>query len=539
MRVRYNYTSRLRKAFVILLAIIYMILFASYIVFARLGISPEVFGIPVSGVVGAVQIGIAIAMVVIEYELGGILAIIMTALSIASSLTQALFANNRAAIQGTSYLIVSLIIILIIRGKMKNEHKSSSLDDLTGISNRRNAVEYINYMLSNRKSFYVCHMGIKNFKMVNETRGLQVGDELIVDFTKDWQMIDPDHTFLARYSGSEFVAVIEKKHCIDIDYYVDRLIDVVRSVAEAEGSDYYYLSLSVGVADSTRDGHSGQEILRKAEIAFNDALRSGKNNHKYYQRLLEDTLLKGQMIESRVRKALEQKLFYMVFQPQFTAEGQKLRGYEALIRMKALDGEKQLYPNDFIPIAEQGELIIAIGEFVLKKTMSEFAPYLRDRSDVLVSVNISSKHLLSRGFVDYVRKTLEETGFDPYNLEIEITEYCLMETDYKAAKVVGELKRMGIKVAMDDFGTGYSSLAYLAKLPIDLIKIDKTIVDEIGDGEIVGAICSMGHSLECEVIAEGVEYKEQLDILREKNCDFIQGYYYSKPVSFEEAIEYL
>lgn len=539
MKVKYNYTSLWKKAFVIVLTVIYMLMFASFIVFARMGISPEIFGIPVSGVVGALQIGIVIAAVVLDFELGGILSLIVTGMSIASSLTQAIFANNRSAIQGTSYLIVALFVIVIIRNKIKAEQKSSAIDEMTGISNRHNAVEYLNHLLSRKRPFYVCHMGIKNFKMVNETRGLQVGDEMIIDFTKDWQMVDQEYTFLARYSGSEFVAVIEKKHCPDIENYVGRLIDVVRCVAEAEGSDYYYLSLSVGVADSSKDGRSGQEILRKAEIAFNDALKSGKNNCKHYQRLLEDTLLRGQMIEGRVKRALDQKLFYMVFQPQFTSEGKKLRGYEALIRMKTLEGEEPLFPGDFIPVAEQSDLIIDIGEYVLKKTMSEFSPYLRDRSDVLVSVNISSKHLLSRDFVKYVKDVLAETEFDPYNLEIEITEYCLMETDDKAAKVVDELKKMGIKIAMDDFGTGYSSLAYLAKLPIDLIKIDKTIIDEIGDGEIVGAICSMGHSLDCEVIAEGVEYREQLDMLREKKCDFIQGYYYSKPVDFEEAIQYL
>lgn len=535
MRVKFNYAKRWKKVVVLALALMFVGFSISLAIFGRIGSFPTIFGIPYSGIAGAAQVGLAMGMVILEYDLGGVLAIILLGTSFISSLVSALAMGNMQAIQGTCYLVISIVLAVFIRTKIKAERKIGNVDDLTGISNRRNATDYMDHLLVNRRQFYMLHIGVKNMRTVNETKNLKTGDKLIIDFTKAWGKIDSEHTFLARHSGSDFLAIIEKKHCHDVEAYAKRFVDVVREVAEEEDSDYYYLSASVGIAESAKRGITSQDMLKNAEIAFNYACSCGKNNVVIYQHELENGILREKMIEARIKKAVENDLFYMVYQPQFTARDKTLRGFESLIRMKTAEGEAPIYPGEFIPVAEQSDLIISIGEYVLRHVLSEFSPLLRGRSDIIVSVNISSKQLLSRGFIDLVKKVLDETDFYPMNLEIEITEYCLMDTDDMAAGVLNELKAMGIKIAMDDFGTGYSSLAYLTKLPIDLIKIDKSIVDEIGDGDIVSAICSMGHSLGCEIIAEGVEEERQLHILKEKQCDLIQGYIWSKPLEFENA----
>ena len=225
--------------------------------------------------------------------------------------------------------------------------------------------------------------------------------------------------------------------------------------------------------------------------------------------------------------------------PQFSTAEKKLRGFETLLRLR--DGEgKSLSPAEFIPAAEKNDLILEITEWVMNNALKTFAPIVKD-SDIIISVNVSSKNMESGTFVEEVKAALEKAKFPPKNLEIEVTEYCLLQSFDKTIENIKALREMGVQVALDDFGTGYSSLSYLEKLPINLLKIDKSLVDDIEKNfksqQFVSAVIYMGHLMGCEVVCEGVESEGQLRLLKNNKSDFIQGYIWGKPMDFEKAKE--
>ena len=537
MKISLNYGNKTRKIIVVLLAILYMCMTIALPLIERNG-GIMLFGsLPISGLITCIQFGLALLIALLDYELGGTLSTVLIVVSLLA--TAMSFLNGRAqanAFLGLVYGIISLLIVLFTRSRIERERKSALTDDLTGISNRKHIIQYIEHLILKKTPFYIIYIDIDDFKLINETYGHEKGDEVIKILAKEWSKIDSRRTVLGRYGGDQFLAVMRQKDCLDVKSMAGFYADAVNRLID-DGDEFFpNVSVSIGIVEYPKHDSKAVELLRKADIAVNRATKLGRNQILEYDNEFEEQIVREQYIETRIKKALDEKLFYMVYQPQFVIGTKKLRGFESLIRMRAID-EDPLYPGDFIPVAEKSDLIIDIGEYVLKRVTSDFAPILSSDKDFVVSINISAKQMLSKDFVNVVRRALDDTGFNPRNLEIEITEYCLMDTTDSALKIINELKDMGIMIAMDDFGTGYSSLSYLTKLPIDLLKIDKSIVDEMGAGEIVGAICSMGHALSCEIIAEGVEEEEQLDILREKGCDLIQGYIWGKPMAYEDALE--
>ena len=221
-------------------------------------------------------------------------------------------------------------------------------------------------------------------------------------------------------------------------------------------------------------------------------------------------------------------------------EGKKLRGFETLIRMKLPDGTF-ISPGEFIPVAEKGNHILSIDDYVLHRAMREFKDIVAEKNpELIVSVNVSAKNIGSQDFPERIKQIIDETGFPAKNLEIEITEYCMVQSIRTTVENIKKLREMNIQVALDDFGTGYTSLNYLSQMPVNLLKIDKSLIDDIEQNrqkcEFVNAIIAMAHLMGCEVISEGVESELQLDKLKENNCDFIQGYVWGKPLPYEKAV---
>lgn len=539
MKAQYNYGNTNRKTIVVIMAIVCVILtfYVSYI-----GRNPEsspIQGVAFTGIITAIQFLIALLMVAVEYGLGGILALVVTGFAFLVALIPVIVSRNLVSLPGLLYYIVCMIAVYFLRERIENERKGAFTDDLTGVSNRKYIIQYIEHMSSHKSPFYVIFINFDRYKIINETVGYEKGDEVLKDIVDKWKNIDNKNAMIGRFGGAEFAIVIKKSKCKDIESLVYKYVEVVKETAEDNDSISTFLSVSAGISEYPINGKN-DDLLRKANIAAVKASEVGKNLYTMYYDEFEADIVRGQYIETRIKDALDNSKFYMVYQPQFEANTKKLRGFESLIRMASYDDDDEpLYPGEFIPVAEKTDLIIDVGEYVIKKVTADFAPLLAMDRDIVVSINISAKQMLSRNFIAVLEKALDDTGFKPANLEIEITEYCLMDTTNDALNVVNKLKRMGVKIAMDDFGTGYSSLSYLSKLPIDLLKIDKSLVDDIEDGEIVGAICSMSHALGCEVIAEGVEVEKQLNILKEKGCDFIQGYIFSKPVSYDAAIQFV
>jgi EAL domain-containing protein (putative c-di-GMP-specific phosphodiesterase class I) len=230
-----------------------------------------------------------------------------------------------------------------------------------------------------------------------------------------------------------------------------------------------------------------------------------------------------------------------VFQPQYSTDEKKLRGFETLLRLRDTE-ENAPSPAEFISAAEKNDLILEITAWVLRNALKTFAPIVKG-TDLSISINASSKNMESGLFVEEIKEVLEKTGFPAKNLEVEITEYSLLQSFDQTIENIKALRAMGVKVALDDFGTGYSSLSYLEKLPINLLKIDKSLVDDIESNfksqQFVNAVIYMGHLMGCEVICEGVESEGQLRLLKENKSDFIQGFIWGKPLEYDKARELL
>lgn len=534
MKKTYSYGEKPKKIIVILLAVLF---FALFIVLGRInrgGFAMIDGQIPISGVLTAIQFGICFLMVSIEYELGGRLAFTLMGFSIIRTGLSIVIKGDFTVLPGFTYYVVGIICLYFIRKRIATERKNSLIDGLTGVSNRKHTLQYIDHLSELKKPFYVIFIELENLKMVNDIRGHERGDHLLKKLVKSWERTDKN-AMIGRFGGDEFLSVITDAKCDDISGLAYKYIESVGNMLGADDTLYGYLTASVGISKYPDHGSKASELVRKANIAIHKVQENGRNGCLMYENSFEDNILRTQYIEGKIKEALENDEFSMVYQPQYYTKDKKLRGFEALIRVNpGKDGP--IGPGEFIPIAEESDLIIDIGNFVIKKTTSDFAPIISRNPDLILSVNISAKQMLSKHFVDNLRKAVEDSEINPNQLEIEITEYCLMDTTDEAIKVINEIKNMGVQIAMDDFGTGYSSLSYLTSLPIDLIKIDKSIIDSIGDGEIVGAICSMGHAISCEIIAEGVEDEGQLEILETRGCDMIQGFIFGRPMPYEEVL---
>ena len=244
--------------------------------------------------------------------------------------------------------------------------------------------------------------------------------------------------------------------------------------------------------------------------------------------------------EKLILESIKNDYFYLVYQPQYEISNKKLRGFETLIRCKKPDGTI-VSPGFYIPVAERSNLILEIDDYVLKRAMTEFKPILDQLTKkVTISVNVSAKNISKENFAEKIEKLISETEFPSECLEIEITEYSLAESMENTIRNIKQLRAMGVQIALDDFGTGYTSIAQLMNLPINLLKIDKSLIDDIEENQrnrdLVDSVIYMGHIMNCEVISEGVETENQLKLLNEHNCDFVQGYVWGKPMAYDDAI---
>lgn len=534
-----EFRSRARRLVSLLLTILYI---SQMIFLIRINRGDQLMifngKVSVSGVISAFQFLIAVVVTMVDYKIGGRVAQILVTLGTVLPLIQAIRSGNYSPLPGVFYSFAGLVAITLIRDEIGNINRLSRTDFLTGISNRRNILDYLNNYIKERRQFYLLYLDLDHFKYVNDTKGHERGDEVLKTIVDLWKLVEPKHAILGRIGGDEFLVIIDRKYCSDVENLAYEYSKVIKQWIDPESNSSLYVTVSIGIAAYPENADSADELIRKADIAMYSAKNSGRNMWTKYDVSLEKEVKREEYILMKIREALINGKLRMVYQPQYSLSDKKIRGFEALIRLDLPDGTT-LPPSEFIPVAEKSESIIAIGEFVLSCATKNFANIVKENPDCLISVNISPKQILTGDFYGAVKRILDENEFPANNLEIEITEYCLMDSTKEAIEVINNLKALGVKVAMDDFGTGYSSLSYLTKLPIDLIKVDKTLVDTIGDGEIIRAIVSMGHALSCDIIAEGVEEPEQLEILKNTGCDYIQGFLWGVPEPLEQAVRLL
>lgn len=419
----------------------------------------------------------------------------------------------------------------------------AKFDELTGLCNRTHFIQQTKHMLQAvmpGETASVLFFDLDDFKRINDTLGHEAGDHILTTVAERAKRLLPSQAVSARYGGDEFVIYINDK---DLTCSIEHLAQqIVSEVAKDVTFNNQVASFgaSLGIAKYPKDGSTIDRLLKLADLALYAAKDSGKNTFHTFTTELEETLQKRVLLEEDLTKAVEMNALNLHFQPILDTSNGKTKVFEALTRWNR-NGVDPISPAEFIPIAEDLGLISDIGQWTLMEACRVCKTW---PEDVSVAVNLSAVQFRVGSVTNLVRSALENSGLPANRLEIEITETAILNDMNHAVMVLEELSELGVKISLDDFGTGYSSLSYLHKLPLDKLKIDKSFVDDLTHDErsktLLKGITVLGKALGLKVVVEGVETKEQFELLkRSYNVDFVQGFYFSKALSNVDATEFL
>jgi diguanylate cyclase (GGDEF)-like protein/PAS domain S-box-containing protein len=387
----------------------------------------------------------------------------------------------------------------------------------------------------------ILFLDIDHFKLVNDSLGHTVGDHLLREFAARLKGCTREQDTVARVGGDEFVvALCGIKSQAEIVAAAKRVLDATAGRFMIDGNSLS-ASCSVGISIFPEHGKDCETLIQYADQAMYWAKEKGRNNYQFFTEEMNTHVVQQLTLENDLRMAIERKEFLLVYQPQVNTVSGEIVGLEALIRWKH-PKLGFVPPDEFIPASEKNGLILPIGEWVLKTACSQARNWLEAGFHTIpVSVNVSAVQFRQEGFCQLIKGVLDETGLPPQYLELELTESLLMSNEDLMFSVLQELKEMGLNLAIDDFGTGYSSLSYLKQFPVNKLKIDRSFIRDLSidsdDAAITSAIISMAKGLSLKVIAEGVETEEQMAFLRDHQCDEIQGYFFSKPITASEVAE--
>ncbi|MBN1378733.1 MAG: EAL domain-containing protein [Gammaproteobacteria bacterium] len=418
-------------------------------------------------------------------------------------------------------------------------------DKLTGLPNRALFMDRLEQCLALTKRYpeyksAVLFLDIDRFKVVNDSLGHLVGDKLLNKIGRRLRKQMRECDTVARLGGDEFTLLIgDTQTAEQAAQIADRIQKKLSNVFVIEGNDIF-ITASIGIAVADSKYMQADHILRDADIAMYRAKASGKACHEIFDSQMHKRAQQLQQLETDLHRAIRNKEFELYYQPLVSLKDGCTTGFEALLRWNQNE-EEICPPTQFIALAEETGLIIPLGDWVFKNALRQLFIWQTDNPDINLSlnVNLSGKQFESNDLVDNIRLNILENNVNAKNFKVELTESSIIENSEVALEKLTKLKELGVEVSIDDFGTGYSSLSYLHKFPIDSLKIDRSFITEIDAGgqnaEIASAIISMAHSLGLQVVAEGVETKEQLEVLIKLQCDFAQGFLFSKPVSADEA----
>lgn len=410
-------------------------------------------------------------------------------------------------------------------------------DELTGLANRAlfrlRVHEAGQRARLNGRSLALLHIDVDRFKLLNESLGHELADQLLKKIAQRIANAVPEADTVARLSGDEFAVLFDGySNLSSLVRVTTRLLDKLR-VPLRQDDHEVVISASVGISLLSDAAFDGNTLISQADMAKRHAKHLGGDNFQFYTESLRASTLERLQLEIQLRKAIDEGQLCVYYQPKLCLRSGKLHAAEALVRWQ----HPQLGmvpPSAFIGLAEETGLIAPMGEFVLRQACRQACQWLREGVQVRVSVNLSVYQLRQGKLVSLVRQVLEETGLAPEQLELELTESQLLDSVEHIIAIFEQLHALGVKLAIDDFGTGYSSLSYLKRLPVDYVKIDQTFISGLHEGSqdaaITRAIIVMANSLGLKVVAEGVETQEQLDVLTAQGCDEAQGYLISKPV---------
>jgi len=412
-------------------------------------------------------------------------------------------------------------------------------DALTDLPNRLLLQDRLNQEISfaqrSNALVAVLFIDLDHFKKINDTLGHQLGDELLIEVASRLKFCVREADTLARLGGDEFVIILGSivshkmatKTC-------QRIIDKLKQYFIIHDKKYY-ISCSVGISLYPRDDQSPEELIRKADLAMYHAKEQGRGGFQFFDAALERLAHYNLDLENKLHGALKNNQFDVYYQPKICLQNNSLKKVEALLRWR-VDGKSMISPTEFIPIAEQMGLIIPLGYWVIERVCQQINQWKNNGiEDVVVAINLSAQQFSESDFVEKIILTLEKHQLDGSCLDWEITESILLEDLDKVKQVLTELKALGSMISIDDFGTGYSSLQYLQRLPVDTLKIDRSFIVELAanptEESLVSGVISLAHNLKLSVVAEGVEDSSMVDYLSRHGCDYIQGFYYYKPMN--------
>lgn len=424
------------------------------------------------------------------------------------------------------------------RGRVEQEIRHQALHDpLTGLPNRTLFVDRLHLALAQCErrgsAVAVLFMDIDNFKVINDSLGHTAGDQILSAASDRLaQTLRPGDT-IARFGGDEFVIICDGLSDPDEAARIAQrtIAELSRPFALAASEHVVSASIGISLADGIR--RDPEDLVREADAAMYRAKEKGRGRYELFDELMRAHALARLRTETELRAALEAGDLRLHYQPIVDLVDGRVRGVEALVRWE--HPERGLVsPNEFIPVAEESGVIVPLGAWVLQEACRQLAEWHSARPDarpVHMAVNLSARQVTHPAVVDVVDRALRQSGIDPGALVLEITESVLMDDPKAGAETLRRLKELGVNIALDDFGTGYSSLAYVRRFPIDILKIDREFISELGsDDAIVGAVLAMGRNMQIDVIAEGVETAEQEAVLRELRCTLAQGYRYAPPM---------
>ncbi len=411
-------------------------------------------------------------------------------------------------------------------------------DELTGLFNRSALKPIVDREIAKGQPFCLALLDLDGFKKVNDTYGHAIGDAVLVESTRRFNKVIADSGVIARLGGDEFVIVLPNTTATEA---ASRMYDVLLVIARPYDTAPHnaYLGVSIGIAEFPIHGDSHSGLMKNADTAMYLSKQEGKNRISIYAQTKASADFS---IQSAVHQGVEEGEFYLEFQPQFDAE-RRLIGAEALMRWTS-PTLGRVGPDLFIPVVEESGLMPFLGKWALRYACYQLHRFQKRMPTFVMSVNVSPVQFGGDAFDTLVLDTIAETDVTPPQLILEITESTMMQSQERTEQALATLREKGIRFSIDDFGTGFSSLAYLTRLPVSSIKIDKAFVraiedpakGSVADRKLITAMINVGHSIDLKVVAEGVETEQQLAFLKEAGCDLIQGYLLGKPMSADSIM---
>lgn len=433
-----------------------------------------------------------------------------------------------------------------ITDRKKDEEKIKYMayhDSLTGIPNRTYILKAIQAEIEANRPFSLLFVDLDRFKSINDSLGHSVGDELLKAFSNRLQAFDLSINVVARFGGDEFLILIPEDDKEKVAQIARNLIEKLTGFYTVSDIETY-VSPSLGISMYPSDGNNADELIKNADAAMYRAKAQsqsqGENTFSFYDSSLIEDLQRKVLLETELRKAIEDEQFELYYQPQVNIKTREIVGVEALLRWNH-PNLGIVSPLDFIPLAEETGLIIPIGEWVLKEASKQAKSWQNaGYPEITMAVNVSIRQFMSHGFTDVVKEVLQKVNLHPKYLELEITESMTIDVK-QTERILDKLQQIGVKVSIDDFGSGYSSLNYLSNLPINKLKIDRVFLlnFDMNNKAVIKAIISLAKNLDLEVLAEGVETADHVQFLKNLSCHLVQGYHYFKPLPASELEAYL